>query len=188
MLDHLLAALEREATGQGDAVRAAARAEADRITADAEARLARRRSDTLGARTAELRGEAEQALGEARRSGRKAVLQARERFLARVFDAARGMLPAALESSAYRTALPGHVADAVRAVGDEPAVIRCPAALREAVRSAVLGRTQLSVESDATHLGVTVTTADGAVIVDNTLEGRLERLRPQLAIQVLARP
>jgi len=188
VIDHLLAALEREAAGQADALLAAARADADRITRDVEARLARQQSEVLDARARELRGAAQGALGETQRAARKTALEARDRFLARVFEAARAMLPAALGSDAYRAALPGHVADALHAVGDEPAVIHCPESLGDAVRTAVADRKQLVVTCDAAaRPGVTVTTRDGAVVVDNTLEGRLERLRQRLAIQVLAR-
>jgi vacuolar-type H+-ATPase subunit E/Vma4 len=187
-LDHLLAALEREAAAQAEALLAAARAQATEIARDADARLERRRSDLLGSREAELRGAAAAALGAARRASRATVLEARQRLLERVLARARALLPEALASDAYRAALPEHVAQGLRAIGDEPAVIRCPQSLVTAVRAAVRDRKDVSVRGDkASGSGVSIATMDGAIEADNTLDGRLERLRPRLALEVLAR-
>jgi vacuolar-type H+-ATPase subunit E/Vma4 len=187
-LEHLLTALERDAAAQAEALLAAARAEVANIVRDADARLARRRSDLLGSREAELRGAAAAALGEARRASRATVLEARERLLERVLAAARAMLPDALASAAYRAALPDHLTEGLRAIGDGPAVIRCPESLVPAVQAAVAARQNASVRADPTSgSGVIVATADGAVEADGTLEGRLERVRPRLALEVFAR-
>ena len=188
MIDHLLAALEREAAQQVAAVRAASESEAARISGDSDARLARRKREALGAREAELRGAAEAAIGAARRTARRAVLEARARFLGRVFDAARAIFPATLDTDAYRAALPEHVAEALRALSDEAAVIRCPPGLSEIVRRAAGDRKGVTVRGDPGALpGVTATSSDGAIVVDNTLDGRLDRLRSELAIELLAR-
>jgi vacuolar-type H+-ATPase subunit E/Vma4 len=57
-----------------------------------------------------------------------------------------------------------------------------------AVRAAIERKKHLTVKSDpAVPLGITAATADGVIEVDNTLDGRLERLRQRLAIEVLAR-
>jgi len=188
VIDRLLAALEREAAQEVGALRAAAETEAARIAQDADARVARRKREALGAREAALRATVETAIGTARRTARRGVLEARERVLGRVFDAARAMFPAALASDAFRVALPRHVAEALRPLSDEPAVITCPAALGDAVRRETRGRKNLTVEiAPAARPGITAATADRIILVDNTLEGRLERLRPQLTVDVLAR-
>jgi vacuolar-type H+-ATPase subunit E/Vma4 len=45
----------------------------------------------------------------------------------------------------------------------------------------------VTVEGDAAAPpGIRVVTSDGGIEVDNTLEGRLERLRVRLALEVLA--
>jgi vacuolar-type H+-ATPase subunit E/Vma4 len=187
-LAHLLAALERDAAAQADALLAGARATAAAIARDADERLARRRSDVLGAREAELRAAAEAGLGEARRAARRGVLEARQRLLERVFAAARALFPRALADDAYRAALPEHLAQALSAVGEEAAVIRCADALVPAVRAALARKKHLAVQGDAAAPpGVTVVTADGAITVDNTLDGRLERLRPRLALEIVRR-
>lgn len=187
-LEQLLDALERDATAQAETLVADARAAAATIATERETRLARRREDVLGAREAELRGTVEAVLGEARRAGRRTVLEARDRLLDRVFTAARTLFPAAIAGDAYRASLPEHVAEALRAVGDEPAVIRCSEALVPAVQAASGRNKDLTVLGDPTAPpGVTVSTIDGAIDVDNTLEGRLERLRGRLALDVVAR-
>lgn len=188
MIDHLLTALEREAAQQVAALRAAAEEEAARITHDADTRLAGRKRDALSAKEAELRGAAEAAVGAARRRARRGVLEARERFLTRVFDAARAMFPAALASDAFAAALPRLVTEALHPLSGEPTVIRCPATLGDAVRQATRGRERLAIEcSPDAPPGITAATTDGAILVDNTLQGRLDRLRPQLTVDVLAR-
>jgi vacuolar-type H+-ATPase subunit E/Vma4 len=187
-LEHLLGALEREAAVQAEAVRAAARTEAAAIAGAADARLTHRRGELLGSRETELREAAATALEEARRTSRATVLQARQRLLERVLAAAQGMLPDALESDAYRAALPEHVTQGLRAIGDGPVVIRCPEILVPAVRAVVAARKDVSVRGDAASgSGVVIATADGAIEADNTLDGRIERLRPRLALEVLAR-
>lgn len=186
-LDHLLAALERDGSAQAEELLGQARARAAAIAREADELVARRRADRLGAREAGLRGAAEAALGEARRAGRRTVLAARERLLERVFAAARDLFPEVVEGEAYRTAtFPTHLSEALHAVGDEAAVIRCSKTLATAAR-ALVGTKRLTVEGDAAAPpGVTVVTTDGVITVDNTLQGRLERLRARLAIEVLA--
>jgi len=187
-LGHLLDALEREARAQADALLAAARAEAEAIARASVERQERERAQALHAREADLRGAAEAALGEARRAARTEVLVARQRLVDRVFAAAREMLPATLTGEEYRTALPAHVAEAVAAIGDAPAVIRCRPVIADGVNRALEGRKNLVVETDAAAPpGIVVATTDGAIEVDNSLAGRLERLRPRLALEVLAR-
>jgi vacuolar-type H+-ATPase subunit E/Vma4 len=185
---HLLEALEREARAEADRMLEEARATAAGIAREADERLALRRADALGTREAELRAAGEARLGEARQAARRRVLEARHRLLERVFVGTRALFPAAISDPAYRTALPEHLAEALQAVGEGPAAVRCPEALVPVVRAAVAGRKDLAVQADpAAPPGVTVVTADGVIEVDDTLDGRLERLRPRLALEVLAR-
>lgn len=187
-LEHLLAALERDGGAQAETLLTAARATAAAITREADVLVAHRRADALGAREAELRGAAELGLGEARLTARRAVLAARERLLERVFTAARDLFAEAIGGDTYRAALPTHLAEALNAVGDEPVVIRCPEMLVPAVRAVVVRKKHLTVQGDpAARPGITIVTTDGGIEVDNTLEGRLERLRARLALDVLGR-
>jgi len=185
-LEHLLEALERDAKAQLEQLLAQARAEADRLTAAATATLERRRREAHEAHERSRLQAVEHAVTLARRGARRSVLEARERLLARVFTAAREELPAAAAGRAYLAALPAALTDALAAVGNEPAVIRCPKALaREVERLRPADRTSVVVDA-AAGSGFRLATVDGAVEVDDTLEARLERLRPILARRILA--
>jgi len=187
-LEHLLAALEREAQARAERLRTDARAEADRITQASETEIAQRRASALGTREAELRGAAEAALSAARRTGRAAVLEARERLWARVLAAARERFPAAMRSDAYRTVLPAELADALAAVGEGAPVIHCPATLAPLIQGALPPGTSPAIESDPqARPGFTVATRDAQVEVDSTFEERLGRLEAEIAVQVFAR-
>jgi vacuolar-type H+-ATPase subunit E/Vma4 len=124
----------------------------------------------------------------ARRNARRAILEARARLLDRVFAAARGALPAAASGAAYRTSLAAALAAAITALGDAPAVVHAPAALIGDLERLRPSGGAVTVVADAeTGSGFRVVAADGALEVDDTLESRLERLRPELARRVLAR-
>lgn len=186
-LEHLLAALERDATAQAEHLVAEARATAALLTSTAAQAIERRRGETREVHEREQRAVVQAALSTARRAARREVLEARERLLDRVFAAARSALPQALAHRAYRAALPERLAAALACVeeGGE-AALRVPAALAADVRAAVSGngRVTVSVDHDAGS-GFRLTTADGILEVDDTLETRLDTQRPRLARDVL---
>jgi vacuolar-type H+-ATPase subunit E/Vma4 len=185
-LDHLIDALGRQAGAETEALLAAARADSERIRADAAERMTRARGDAVEAVRAELRARLEADVGEARRGARGGVLEARQRLLDRVFAAAGALLPSAIATERYRAALPQHLAQALAAVAGESVIIRCPEELAETVRALTAGQAQMSVVADpGAGPGIRVTTQDGAIDVDNTLAGRLERERPRLALDAL---
>ncbi len=187
-LDDLLAALERDATAQAEAVRAEARGAADRIARETDARLAGRRRDVLEARAEALRAAAAVALGEVRWRARAQVLAAREELLDRLFEAAASRLPAAVRGADYRATLPGRLHEALSYLGDEPAMVRCPSALAATVRAALAAEARCTVApDDAVGSGFRAATTDGTVEIDETLEARLAELRPRLAIEIQRR-
>jgi vacuolar-type H+-ATPase subunit E/Vma4 len=186
-LDHLLAALERDATAQAEHLMAQARATADQLTSAAAEAIERRRGETLGAHEREQRAVVQAALSAARRAARRDVLEARERLLDRVFAATRSALPQALAHQAYRAALPQRLAAALSCVEDAgEAALRVPAALAADVRAAISGNGRVTVRVDHTAgSGFRLATADGILEVDDTLETRLDTQRPRLARDVL---
>jgi vacuolar-type H+-ATPase subunit E/Vma4 len=187
-LDHLLAALERDATAQAEALRAEARATAAAMTREADERVALRRRDALATRETAVRQSTESALADARHASRRRMLDARQRLLDQVFAAAHALLPEAVNGASYRAAVPRHIAEALEAVGDEPAVIRCPEALVPVVQPIVASQARVTVRGDpGVPPGMVVTTTDGVIEVDQTLDGRLERLRARLALELMAR-
>lgn len=187
-LEELLATLEHNARAEADRVLADAKQEAAEIVARTAAEARRVRAAFLDLRGREYRATADAALAAARRETRATVLQARARFIERVLDAARAELPAIVTWARYHAILPDHVEEALRYAEDGEVVVRCHPVLADIVRAAVSGRDRISVEPDAAvGTGVTVVTRDGALRVPNTLEARLERLEPVLAIEILQR-
>src|SRR5690242_8587920 len=115
-LTHLLDALERDARSEIDRLSAAARAEADGITAESATHLGERRRLALEELDRQHSHELEQALTAARRAKRRAVLESRQRLLQRVLDAAHGLLPGALDLDSYRRSLPAVLQGALAAL------------------------------------------------------------------------
>lgn len=185
-LTHLLEALERDAQGEIDRLRTAARTEADAIAAASTARLDERRRLALEEVDRRQRHELEQALTTARRAARRSVLEARQSLMQRVLAEARGLLSSALRLETYRNELPAALALAFSALGEGPVVIRCTPALRESIDALVRTPEVTVVADDSVGSGFLAQVPDGSVAVVDTLEERLERRRPELARWVFA--
>lgn len=187
MIDALLATLEREAAAEVARVLAEARTHAAELTHAAEQRMAERRAATLGKREAEARAQHERALAEARLTARGRVLEARAALLDRVFREVRAVLPELARSAEYRRSLGAQWRRLHDFVGDRPATVRAMPALTAALRRLIQTNGHVRIQADARiAAGFSVTTADGALEVDGSLESRLERQRPQLALAALA--
>jgi len=187
-LGELLAALTREAERDAARLRADAAARATAIADGAAAQANRVRAAQLGERESQWRAEAERALGAARHAARAQVLAARDALLERVHAAVRARLPELVDDPAYRAVLSRDVRAALAYLGDEPVTLRCTPALADAVRALVADDARVRVEPGAAvGTGVRAVSADGAVEVDNTLEGRLDRLRARVSFAALHR-
>ncbi|MBX6363835.1 MAG: hypothetical protein IRZ00_08205 [Gemmatimonadetes bacterium] len=183
-LEHLLAAIEREGEAAVARELDAARGEAEHILADARARVEARRAERLAARERELRASLEAELAAERRRAAGDLLRARWRLVERIVEAARAELPAAVESAAFAEALPAQLEDALAYLGDDGGIVRCSPALAPLVSTWLAGRPGISVEPCAELLGIRVD-GNGAVEVDDTLDARLRRLGPRLAMDLL---
>ena len=187
MIDALLATLQREAETEISRVMDDARARAAEIIAAAEQRITLRREQTLEQRTATARTEHERALAGTRAAARAQVLAARAALLDRLFARLRAELPAVAGSAAYRAGL-GRQLEHVRSfAGERSITVHCNPALAATLRNVMRKNGRLPVRPDP-HVagGFRLTTADGMLEIDATLEDRLERLRPQLALEALA--
>lgn len=175
-LDKLLTVLRREGEAEAVATVAAAEAEAiairERCEADLEA--IRRR---LTAELDRLRqSEVEQALAAARRDTRRAVLEARERVLERVFEAARARFVPALASEDFLRELPDQWEQALACLGDRPGTLRCHPAIRSQLAGRLPPGGRVKLEADpAVGAGFRLLSEDGRVEIDGTLEDRLVR-------------
>lgn len=186
-LEHLVGTLTREAEAEAAAILATARAEADAIRARSEHVLETSRESTRAAGEARRRAAVEVALVEARRTGRREMLEARRRALDRVFAAARAALPAASERPEYRAGVAPAVEMALGCLGDRAATLRCNPALKAQIEPLVRARPGLAVVVDpGAGSGFRVVADDGTLEIDSTLESRLARLTPRLAIEISA--
>lgn len=186
-LDALLQSLTRDAEHESEALLEQARGEAARIRAEADARVARRCADAVAVREIELRDRADGARARASREARARLLDARRRLLDRVRAATEEALRRALDAPERAPVLAALVREAIDFLPEVPVIARCPTALVARVRAAASGLDDLRVEGDdAVPPGVLMQPEDGSVVVDNTLDGRLRRVWPELSIELLA--
>ena len=187
-LDTLLTTLARDAEAEASRRLLAAPEEAGRIAAESAARRAARRAAAVTARERELRQRAEVVRVAAEREGRTAVLRARERLIARVLDAARAELPAALGDPRVAAAAMRQAGAALAAWPPDAAVtVRCTPALAPHLEMLARGRTRTTVEPDpGVAAGAVVVADDGSAEIDGTLDGLLAHERTALAIAIVA--
>lgn len=186
-MDRLIAALEREAAERASQILDEARTDASRIREAAEREVGRERARLLERGETAARIAAARRRAEATRKAARSVLEARMELLDRVFGAARAALGETGRSTAYREALPRHLAEALRFF-DGDAIVTCDPDLAGDVRKALRGRTDVEVRVDPeAPAGFAVRSADGRVSVEAGLAERLARRADGLAIEVLAR-
>jgi vacuolar-type H+-ATPase subunit E/Vma4 len=182
----LIESIRREADREAAAVLVRARAEADRIDNEARAAWSEVRSRVIGERQSEWLREDEPALATARRNATREVLAARERLLDRVFQAVAAEFVDILRDPTYQATLKGLIDEALPFAGNRPATVICADMIAASVREAVAARGDVGVRTEANARGgVMVVADDGTVSIDNTLEGRLQRMKPQLAIELV---
>lgn len=185
-LDPLLEELERAASRELAARREAACAEAERIRQATAVRAAERRAQALRECEARVRVEHEGALAEARRAAQARLLDARWGLVDRVLTAALAELPALAERAASDAVLVERTKEVLSYLGDAPAVLHAAPALATRVQHVLAGRDAVRVETDPGALtGLRAVSADGRVVVDDTLEARLRRMRAALAIEIM---
>lgn len=183
-LDSLLQAIAADAASEARQIVDAAHAEATALRAAADARVERRIAETCAAREDELRGALDTRRARARTEARVRVLEARARFLDRIFGEAETALPGSLERSGSQETLATLCREALDFFPAGGARIRCRAALARLVAGLVPEASVLV--DDGVPEGVMVESNDGSCRIDNTLVGRLRRRRPELSIAISA--
>ncbi|MBK9693166.1 MAG: hypothetical protein IPO73_15995 [Gemmatimonadetes bacterium] len=185
-LQDLLAALEREAEQRISAEQAEAAAAAAALTRDAEALRVARRDDALARERSRLETTAARDVALATREAEHAVLTAREALVERVLGLVREGLAREALSPAEVAALARLAERALDHAGDRPALVRTTSALRQAVADRCAAR-GVPVEVDAAlHAGSQVGTADGRVLIDASLPGRLVAREAEARIHIVA--
>ena len=186
-IETLLEALGSEAERDAQQVTDAARTEAARIRAEADARVAEQCNAALAAHEAELRASTDARRAAALRDARASRLRARDAFLDRVFSLVTARLPGTLDDPIHEDAVTQLAREALQYVPGD-AVVRCRASLARTLNgaAAALGSARIVADDSVTE-GVVVAAEDGSVTIDNTLDSRLRWLRPRLTIDLLAR-
>ncbi len=185
-LQDLLAALEREAEQRIAAEQAEAAAAAAVLTRDAEALRVARREERLAQERARLETAAAREVALATRDAEHAVLTAREALVDRVLALVREGLAREPLGAAEAAALGLLAERALAHAGDRPASLRATPSLQPALAARFLAR-GLPVEADpAICAGSHVATADGRVVIDASLPGRLAAREAEARIHILA--
>lgn len=180
--------LRRSAERTVKSILGAAREDAERLSSEADQRIADRRSSVMEHKATEHRAEARAAVASERHAAMRAVLLAQTRLVDRVLDRARALLPEVAQTEAYRSTLPEDLVEALQFVDAEGAAVRCSVDLANGVRDALRGRAEIAVEADdGVGTGFVVVGAKESVLVDGRLETRLDQLASALAIEIHAR-
>lgn len=182
-LDALLTRLARETDEQVAALLEAARRDADRARTEAAAETERERAARLEAIDAEHRTALARESEAARQRGTIALLQARRRAVDRVLTAVRSRLAEAAGDTGYLTAMAAELDDALAVLGGKPGILEAPPALAAIARHRPDTPQEILEHPDLA--GFRLRSADGSVEVDATLEERLRRLAPAIAIEVV---
>lgn len=185
-IDALLLHLEEDATREAARIRSAAAAAAAEIVARAEADAGRRRALHLERVAADRRSAGERQVAAARATARDQFLRVRAALLDRVFARAAVLLDAT-PAERYAAHVGALARDAARYLEGAPAVLECPEDAATALVQAVHGLADVTVRAAPVSAGVTGKSADGRVVVDNSLRALLARRRAELAIDLSAR-
>ncbi|HEX9892975.1 MAG TPA: V-type ATP synthase subunit E [Gemmatimonadales bacterium] len=186
-LEALLEALERDALAEAGRRRTEARSGAEALIARAAAEVDRRRALTLARLASERRAQVAREAAAASRQLKGRVLTARAGVLGRVFGEARRLL-AGLDQARWGSRLPALVEQTLSYLDPSDAVLECQPSAESALRKVLADRPGVRVQPrDDAGPGLLGRSADGRVVVDNILTARLDRLRDDLAIQLIAR-
>ncbi|HSB53272.1 MAG TPA: V-type ATP synthase subunit E family protein [Gemmatimonadales bacterium] len=187
-LDQLLTVLSREAEAEAASVLEASRAEAQAIRDRAAAALAHRKEEEERAWEVERQHAMAITLASSRQRAREAELLARDRMLTRVLTRARQQLPRVEDRDEFRATLPVLLAHSLECLGDRPGAIRCSPALVAEVQRSIADRPAIELRPDpAIGTGFRLTSSDGALLIDATLEQQIDQLAPRLRQEILAR-
>jgi len=180
--DSLLAALAHDAEEEAGRILAAAAADAERVRTASTEHLAATRDARVAARAAELARNAERRRGAAAREARAALLAAQWRFVERVLTVVRDALPGALDGPENEAATAQLLDEALAFLPPGQGTVGCSPRAVAAVRALVGAEHGLDVVGrDDIRSGIRLESADGRVVVDNTLDERLAHLTPELA-------
>ncbi len=181
-LKDILAAMEAEAGVEIKRLMVEADASATRIKAEAEQEAQAIRERLRQELHAPLDRERARRLNHARRDARNAVGHAQEALLAEALDMARAELAACSHDPAYPDLLRALIAEALDGIDGSAVLYADPRDLP--VLQAIMPGVPV-VRDLQTWGGVEARSADGRVVVTNTLEARLHQAQPMIRQRVM---
>jgi vacuolar-type H+-ATPase subunit E/Vma4 len=184
-LENLLRILEEKGRVEIEAEREKGRAEVSRARSEAEERRRRERERRLSDEERRLRRALAPALANTRLEARRRVSRARRDLATRVLEEVGRRLPRVVSDERYRASLSQRLEECLLYAGGEPVRVRVAPGLAAILREAGSRSKNVTVESDPSlETGFQLETAGAALVVDDTLEALLARLRPELEIEL----
>jgi vacuolar-type H+-ATPase subunit E/Vma4 len=184
-VDALIARMEQDAQARIAALRADADAEIAAIDAARAQAAANDQSRLLAARRAERMTACAVERAHARQASAARVLATEHAFVERVFTRAQSL--AATARARLIEALPELFAAAIGHLGGQPAALRCPPALGDAVQRCVGDRPDVDlVIDDRLPEGFIAATRDGSCTIDCTLPALLAATRDRVQAALVA--
>ncbi|GAB4280130.1 MAG: hypothetical protein Kow0056_14150 [Coriobacteriia bacterium] len=177
-IEDIFRALEEQAESDCANIIGSAKAQADGIIEDAEAKAEEIRRATVQAAEAHARSEAGHVLNAAKLAAKKSMASAKGEAIEEVFQEALDELSRIRESGDYETLFEDLLREAAEGVEGEFTVQVDPAdedLARKSVKR--LGLAAKVEPALSTSGGVVVSMAGGRILRRNTLESRLERVR-----------
>jgi vacuolar-type H+-ATPase subunit E/Vma4 len=186
-LETLLAQLTDTAEQEADGLLKSARERALAIDRESEERISRRRS-TEGARLEdEQRRAVARETAAAEQEHLRSVLQERVQVLDRILERAKTRL-GSMSAPQYAAAIPKLVASSLEYLEGLPVIVQCRPDAEPLVRQLCGDFPEVQVQPDCTApAGIRAESADGRVLVDNTLPALLSRRRDELSVMLAAR-
>ncbi len=192
-LPEILSALEEAGHAEETEILQAAAARAASLAAAAREEVDRERSRLRALADATTREERARRESEAQLRVATTRASARDALVRHAFERARDALKTARSAPSYPTTLRALLAEALEQMPtDGSMLVRCDVADRQLALAFTKGRERRVSLGPALPCwgGCVVQDADGSVVVDNTLERRLERaeevLWPRVAMAILA--
>jgi vacuolar-type H+-ATPase subunit E/Vma4 len=186
-LETLLAQLTDTAEQEADGLLKSARERALVIDRESEERISRRRS-TEGARLEdEQRRAVARETAAAEQEHLRSVLQERVQVLDRILERAKTRL-GSMSAPQYAAAIPKLVGSSLEYLEGLPVIVQCRPDAEPLVRQLCGDFPEVQVQPDSTApAGIRAESADGRVLVDNTLPALLTRRRDELSVMLAAR-
>ncbi len=189
-LEELKSKILEDAEKEAEEILREAEEEAEKILAKAEEEAERIRREILERAEREAEVRARRIIAQARLEVKQKEAQVKERYIQMAVERAKEKIEEMRGSKEYLEFLYENALTAVRAIDADEVVVRAPEEdvtyleeLLPDIRTETEKDVELGDPIDATA-GVVAESADGKEAFDNTVDARLERMRPRIVKEV----